>query len=73
MSSFSSAIRNVFRFYRDGFREMTIGRTLWLIILIKLFIFFVVMKLLFFPDLLSSNFDSDEARADHVRHELTSR
>lgn len=59
--------------YRDGFREMTIGRTLWLIILIKLFIFFVVMKLLFFPNILSRDFDTDEERADHVRKELTQR
>ena len=28
----------IFRFYYDGFREMTLGRTLWAIILIKLFI-----------------------------------
>ncbi|HHJ10996.1 MAG TPA: DUF4492 domain-containing protein [Bacteroidetes bacterium] len=27
----------VFRFYYNGFRSMTVGRNLWLIILIKLF------------------------------------
>lgn len=59
--------------YRDGFREMTIGRILWLIILIKLFVFFVFMKLLFFPDILSRDFDTDEQRADHVRKELIQR
>lgn len=42
----------IFRFYYDGFREMTLGRTLWAIILIKLFILFVVLRLLFFPDVL---------------------
>ena len=26
------------RFYRDGFRQMTWGRTLWVIILVKLFV-----------------------------------
>ena len=39
----------IFRFYYDGFREMTLGRTLWAIILIKLFILFVVLRLLFSP------------------------
>jgi len=29
---------------------MTIGRTLWLVVLLKLFIIFVVLKLFFFPD-----------------------
>lgn len=38
----------VFYFYRDGFREMTWGRVLWAIILIKLFVMFFVLKL-FFP------------------------
>ena len=52
---------------------MTVGKTLWLIILVKLFIFFVVMRLLFFPDILKRDFDSDEERAAHVRHELTTR
>ena len=35
--------------YVDGFRSMTVGKTLWLIIAIKLFIFFVIIKILFFP------------------------
>ena len=47
------ALRSVFRFYVDGFREMTLGRTLWAIILIKLFVMFVILRLLFFPDLLA--------------------
>ena len=45
--------RRIFNFYLDGFRSMTLGRTLWAIILIKLFIMFVVLRLLFFPDLLA--------------------
>ncbi len=73
IKTFGNALRNLWMFYYTGFKEMTIGKTLWMIILIKLFIFFVVMKLFFFPNFLSSNFDSDEAKAEHVRHELTSR
>ena len=34
---------------------MTLGRTLWLIIGIKLFIIFVILKLFFFPDFLKTN------------------
>ena len=45
-------LRKVIRFYVEGFREMTVGRTLWAIILIKLFILFAVLKVFFFPDLL---------------------
>lgn len=66
----ASAAGKIWHLYYDGFRSMTVGKTLWLIIILKVFIFFVVMKLLFFPDLLSRDFDSDEQRADHVRQEL---
>lgn len=61
----------VFYFYYDGFRSMTLGKKLWIIILIKLFIFFVVMKLFFFPDILETNYDTDEERSNHVIERLT--
>ena len=40
-------IITIFQFYRDGFREMTWGRTLWWLILVKLFVIFVILKLFF--------------------------
>ncbi len=61
----------VFNFYYEGFRSMTIGRTLWLIILIKLFVMFVVLKIFFFPNFLKSNFETDEQRGDYVIEQLT--
>ena len=57
--------------YRDGFRQMTIGRTLWALILIKLFILFFVIKLFFFPNILQRDFSSDADRAEAVRYNLT--
>ena len=63
----------VFHLYYDGFREMTVGKTLWLIIAIKVFIFFVVIKLLFFPDFLSTKCDTEEEKTEYVRHQLTDR
>ena len=61
----------VFHLYYDGFRSMTVGKTLWLIIGIKLFIFFIVIKLLFFPDFLGAKCDTDQEKAEYVRHQLT--
>ena len=60
----------VWRFYRDGFRNMTVGRWLWAMILIKLFILFGIFKLFFFPDLLQRDYSTDEERADAVRSSL---
>ena len=34
---------------------MTLGKTLWTIILIKLAIIFLVLKLFFFPDFINTN------------------
>lgn len=48
------AILRIWNFYLEGFRSMTLGRTLWFIILLKLFIMFVVLKIFFFPNFLSS-------------------
>ena len=56
--------------YVDGFRSMTVGKTLWLIIAIKLFIFFVIIKILFFPNFLASKSDSDDGKAQYVREQL---
>lgn len=60
----------VWHFYRDGFREMTTGRWLWALILVKLAIFFLIFKLLFFPDILSRDYDNDAERAQAVRSSL---
>jgi len=60
----------LYSFYRDGFRNMTVGKTLWLLVIIKLFIMFAILKVFFFPNYLKSNFDNEESRANHVRQEL---
>jgi len=65
--------RRVWDLYYDGFRSMTIGKTLWVIIAIKLVVIFVVVKLLFFPNFLSSKSDTDEGKAEYVREQVTSR
>ena len=62
-----------FHLYYDGFRSMTVGKTLWLIIGIKLFIFFVIIKMLFFPDFLGPKCDNDQEKTEYVRHQLTDR
>lgn len=63
-------LRSVYHLYVDGFREMTIGKTLWTIILIKLFIIFVVLKLFFFPDFIGENAKKG-FEADYVVRQLT--
>lgn len=40
-------LSRIFHLYYDGFRTMTLGKTLWAVILIKLAIIFLVLKLFF--------------------------
>lgn len=62
----------IYRFYLSGFKAMREGRVLWLIILIKLFVLFFILRLFFFPDFLG-HLGSDEEKADYVSRELFER
>lgn len=64
-------MRKILYFYIDGFKGMTLGRTLWVIILIKLFILFFVLKLFFFPNFLKKNFSNDQERGAAVIENFT--
>ena len=61
----------VFDLYYDGFKNMRLGRVLWTVILIKLFIIFAVLKLFFFPNFLKQHVAGDEA--GYVATELVER
>lgn len=67
----SNLLQRLFRFYYDGFRSMTVGRTLWIMIVIKLTIMFLILRIFFFPNFLKTNFETDEARSQYVLQELT--
>ena len=62
---------NIFKrvalFYYEGFKSMTVGKTLWVIVLIKLFIMFAILRVFFFQPALKG---SDEQKADTVRGNL---
>jgi hypothetical protein len=64
-------MKKIIEFYIDGFKGMSWGRTLWAIILIKLFIIFFILKLLFFPNYLIKDFNTDKERGDYVIENFT--
>ena len=71
IQSFASGAKKVFSLYYDGFRTMTVGRKLWLIIAIKLVIMFGVFKFFFFENKLQNEFSTDEERSNYVIEQLT--
>ena len=63
-------LQRVYYFYVDGFRAMTLGRTLWLIIAIKVIVFFVILRFIFFPNYLNTKASTDEQKAEYVRQQM---
>lgn len=61
---------NFFTMFRDGFKSMTLGRTLWILVIIKLCIMFLILRPIFFPNFLNSKFKDSESKSDYVRQEL---
>jgi len=70
MTKLITTIKQIYLFYREGFRSMRVGKHLWRIIAIKFFILFVVMKCLFFPNYLEENFDNDTQRSYYILEQL---
>lgn len=66
----SKILKNIARFYIDGFRNMTLGRVLWAVIVVKLIIMFGVLKV-FVYDISLSHIGDERAKSDFVLGNLT--
>lgn len=58
--------------YVDGFRKMTIGKTLWAVIIVKLIVIFVIVKWLFFPNYIDEHAEEGQ-EAEYVANEMLDR
>jgi hypothetical protein len=63
--------RAIVLFYKDGFLSMRLGKKLWLIIFIKLFVLFAVVKLLFSPNILDTKFKTEKEKSEYIMDSLT--
>lgn len=68
-------IVRAYRFYRDGFKTLTpTSRKLWLIIGIKLFIMFAILRAFFFPNVVKQEAERQHvSRSEVVEEELIQR
>jgi hypothetical protein len=67
------SFRDFIALYVDGFKHLTWGRPLWMLIFIKLFVLFAILKVFFFPNILNSRFDTEQEKSDFVFKELIER
>ena len=72
MNRIASFFRRAYHLYYDGFRNMTVGRTLWAVIIVKLIIIFAILKLFFFPNFIGQHAEKGE-EAEFVAGEVLER
>jgi len=65
----SRIFTSIWQFYRDGFRNMTWGKPLIWLILLKLFILFAILRVFFFQPAMSGL--TDEQKSELVGENLT--
>ena len=58
----------IYNFYIEGFKNMTWGRQLWWIILLKLILLFLVLRVFFFKPVLAGK--SEVQKIEHVSEQL---
>lgn len=63
-------LKNIVRFYVQGFANMTLGRTLWKIIVIKLLVIFIVLKFFIYGNSIHDIGGAKE-RSEYVLGNLT--
>lgn len=61
----------IYNFYIEGFRNMTWGRQLWWVILLKVIILFLVLRAFFFRPVLVGK--SEQQKIEHISNELINR
>ena len=62
MRNFRHMMSSVWLFYRDGFRNMTWGRPLIWLILLKVFILFAILRIFFFKPVMAGLNDEERSR-----------
>ena len=59
----SGLLKNIGRFYRDGFRNQTWGRPLIWLVVLKFFILFAILRVFFFRPALAGMTDAEKSEA----------
>ena len=64
--------KSLYLLYKEGLKNQSkLGRKLWILVAIKLFIMFAILKVFFFPNFLKDNFETDEEKSNHIINVLT--
>ncbi len=62
-------IKSIWNFYVDGFKNMTWGKPLWILIFLKVIILFAVLRVFFFKPAMSGL--TDKEKSEQVGNHLS--
>lgn len=63
-------ITNIYKFYIDGFKNMTVGKTLWKLIFVKLVIILVFLKYFVHDTNFKTEYKTNEEKTAFVYNNL---
>ncbi|MFW2600710.1 DUF4492 domain-containing protein [Aliarcobacter butzleri] len=69
--TYMNIIRNIYYFYINGFKNMTLGKTLWKIIIIKLIVILIFLKFFVHDKSFKTEYKTYEEKVDFVYKNLT--
>lgn len=64
------SIKTIYFFYRDGFKNMTVGKTLWKIIFIKLLVILLFLKYVIHDKNFKTEYQTQDAKVNFVYENL---
>lgn len=64
------SMKNILYMYIDGFKNMKVGKTLWKLIFLKLFIILVILKYFVHDKNFKTEYTTQEAKSEFVYENL---
>ena len=64
-------LKNFLNMYIEGFKNLKLGKTLWKLILIKLFFILVLLKYFIYDDNFKNTYKTQETKIDFVYKNIT--
>ncbi|WP_104721507.1 DUF4492 domain-containing protein [Helicobacter mesocricetorum] len=65
-------LTKIFLFYYLGFKNMKLGRSLWLVIIVKLFIIFGILKVFIYDNSLHKLYSTQEEKIQFITNNFKS-
>ncbi|AXH10410.1 DUF4492 domain-containing protein [Malaciobacter halophilus] len=64
-------LKSVFNLYYEGFRNLTVGKSLWKIVIIKLITILVILNIFVYDKSFKSEYKTEQEKQDFVFKNMT--